>query len=231
MTVVGLLVAAGSGERLGAGRPKAFVECAGRSLLAWSVEALEQACDRVVVAVPPGFEEDAPRRVAGAHTRSGSVRAALRAAPDADVAVVHDAARPLLTPALVEDCVAALEEGWDGAVAAAPVRDTLKEARDRDGTVVRTLRREGLWAVQTPQAFRAERLRSALEVDEAVLAAASDDASLVEASGGSVRVVAASADNLKVTTPFDLRMAEALLLERAGAGGAGARHHRAPAGT
>ena len=113
MTVVGLLVAAGSGERLGAGRPKALVECAGRPLLEWSLDALEAACDRVVVAVPADLAGARPGWVAGAASRSASVRAALRAAPEADVAVVHDAARPLLTAALLARCVAALEEGWD----------------------------------------------------------------------------------------------------------------------
>lgn len=221
MAVVGLLVAAGSGERLHKGRPKAFVECAGRPMLEWSLEVLEAVCDRVVVAVPPGLEDAGMDRVAGAASRSGSVRAALRAATEAQIAVVQDAARPLLTRDLVERCVAALADGWDGAVAAAPATDTLKEADAEDGRVVRTLRRGGIWAVQTPQVFRADALRAALEVDEAVLAAASDDASLVEAAGGSVRVVEAPADNLKVTSPLDLRIAEALLREREGRTGSG----------
>ena len=216
MIVVGLLVAAGSGERLGAGAPKAFVGCAGRPLLEWSLDALSAVCDRVVVAVPPelaGLERD---RVAGAASRSGSVRAALRAAPEADIAIVHDAARPLLTSGLLERCLAALEDGWDGVVAAAPVSDTIKETGPGRTRVVRTLPRRGLWAVQTPQVFRADVLRAALEADEATLAAASDDASLIEAAGGAVRVVEAPAENLKVTGRLDLRVAEALLREREG---------------
>lgn len=221
MTVVGLLVAAGSGERLGAGRPKAFAECAGRPLLEWSLDALSAVCDRVVVAVPPALEGEDPGWVAGAACRSGSVRAALRAAPETAFAVVHDAARPLLTPGLVESCLAALEEGWDGAVAAAPLTDTLKETRPGETRVVRTLQRRGLWAVQTPQVFRADVLRAALEVDEETLAGASDDASLVEAAGGAVRVVEAPAENLKVTSRLDLRVAEALLRERKGGAEAG----------
>jgi 2-C-methyl-D-erythritol 4-phosphate cytidylyltransferase len=233
VAVVGLLVAAGTGERLGGVVPKAFVECAGRPLLEWSLDVLRASCDRVVVAVPPGYERDArggvapaaapdgADRVAGAASRSGSVRAALAAAPEADVAVVHDAARPLVTAELVERCVGALDGGWDGAVAAARATDTLKEAQSEDGRVVRTLARERVWAVQTPQAFRPEALRRALDVDDAALAAASDDAALLEAAGGAVRVVEAPAENLKVTTGLDLRMAEALLRERAAAAARG----------
>src|ERR671937_2226196 len=126
MAVVGIIPAAGSGERLGASGPKAFALCGGRPLLDWSLDVLESVCDRVVVAVPPGYEEG-PDRVAGGPSRSASVRAALAAAPEADVAVVHDAARPLVSRELVERCVAALEPGVDGAVAAARMSDTVKE--------------------------------------------------------------------------------------------------------
>jgi 2-C-methyl-D-erythritol 4-phosphate cytidylyltransferase len=212
MAVVGIVPAAGTGERLGASGPKAFALCGGRPLLDWSLDVLEAVCDRVVVAVPPGYEE-APDRVAGGASRSASVRAALAAAPEADVALVHDAARPLVTRELAERCLAALDEGWDGAVAAAPVSDTIKEA-GAGGRVLRTLDRSSLWAIQTPQVFRAAVLRRALDVDEAVLAAATDDASLVEAAGGSVRVVEALTDNLKVTRPVDLELAGALLRAR-----------------
>jgi 2-C-methyl-D-erythritol 4-phosphate cytidylyltransferase len=212
MAVVGILPAAGSGERLGASGPKAFALCGGRPLLDWSLDVLESVCDRVVVAVPSGFEEG-PDRVVGGASRSASVRAALAAAPEATVAVVHDAARPLVSRDLVERCIAALDEGFDGAVAAAPVSDTIKEA-DPGMRVTRTLERSKLWAIQTPQVFRADVLRRALDVPEDVLAAATDDASLVEAAGGSVRVVEAPADNLKVTRPLDLELAEALLRAR-----------------
>jgi 2-C-methyl-D-erythritol 4-phosphate cytidylyltransferase len=212
MAVVGILPAAGSGERLGASGPKAFALCGGRPLLDWSLDVLESVCDRVVVAVPAGYEEGTDR-VVGGTSRSASVRAALAAAPEATVAVVHDAARPLLSRELVERCIAALDEGFDGAVAAAPVSDTIKEAAP-SGRVVRTLERATLWAIQTPQVFRAEVLRRALDVPDDVLAAATDDASLVEAAGGAVRVVEASADNLKVTRPVDLELAEALLRAR-----------------
>jgi 2-C-methyl-D-erythritol 4-phosphate cytidylyltransferase len=207
MTVVGIVPAGGSGERLGADRPKAFVVCAGRPLVEWSVAVLEEVCERVVVAAPPG--EVRPGWVEGGPSRSASVRNALAAAPEATRVVVHDAARPLVTVELVKECLAALM-GVDGAIAAARVSDTIKEAYP-DGTVERTLDRSRLWAVQTPQAFRADALRRALEVDEAALAAATDDASLVEAAGGTVRLVAAPPANFKVTTAADLARAEALL--------------------
>src|SRR5688572_32544607 len=107
MTVVGIVPAGGSGERLGADRPKAFVVCAGRPLVEWSVEALSAVCSRVVVAAPPSFP--LPGSVEGGATRSASVRNALDAAPEATVVVIHDAARPLVTPGLVRECLDALE--------------------------------------------------------------------------------------------------------------------------
>src|SRR5437764_4215790 len=176
MAVVGIVPAAGSGERLGAPGPKAFAYCAGRPMVDWSLDVLSAVCSRVVLAVPAGYENGADR-VLGGSSRSASVRNALAAAPEATIAVVHDAARPLLTRDLVERCIAALDEGWAGAVAAAPVSDTVKEAGE-GGRVLRTLDRSALWAIQTPQVFHADVLRRALEVDDAALAAATDDASL-----------------------------------------------------
>ena len=186
---------------------------AGRPLLDWSVDVLATTCDRVVVAVPAGYESE-PDRVTGGASRSASVHAALRVAPEADVVVVHDAARPLLTVDLVDRCLAALRDGdHDGVIAAAPVTDTVKET-DEHGRVLRTLDRSALWAVQPPQVFHAATLRRALDVDAATLAGATDDASLVEVAGGAIGVVEAPAENLKVTTPTDLRLAETLLAER-----------------
>jgi 2-C-methyl-D-erythritol 4-phosphate cytidylyltransferase len=213
---VALVVAAGRGERLGTAVPKAFAILAGRPMVQWSIAALEEveAIEEIVVALPPGV--DAPEGtigVAGGTQRSHSVQAALAAARADDVVLVHDAARPLLTPALIEDCLAAIADGGcDAAIAAAPVTDTVKEC---DGaTVVRTLDRSRLWAVQTPQAFRREALERALDQDDEIVGAATDDAALVEALGGTVRLVRAPRENLKVTTPFDLRVAELLLRER-----------------
>jgi len=208
MSVVGIVPAGGSGERLGADRPKAFVVCAGRPLLEWSVEVLQGVCDRVVVAAPAPFLR--PGWVEGGSSRSASVRNALAAAPEATTVVVHDAARPLVQRDLVERCLAALEPGVDGAIAAARMTDTVKEAGP-DGRVLRTLDRSALWAIQTPQVFRADVLRRALERDEMALGAATDDASLVEEMGGTVRVVDAPPENIKVTRETDLRMVEALL--------------------
>jgi 2-C-methyl-D-erythritol 4-phosphate cytidylyltransferase len=128
--------------------------------------------------------------------------------PDADVVVIHDAARPFVTDRLVQACIAAVDAGADGAIAAARVTDTIKEA-DGSGRVVRTLDRDVLWSIQTPQAFRADVLRRALDTER--IADATDDASLVEALGGEVRVVEAPAGNFKITYPEDLARAEALL--------------------
>ena len=209
MSVVGIVPAGGSGERLGADRPKAFVLLGGRPLLEWSLEALRTVCERVVVAVPEGYEE-LPDRVVGGPSRSASVRNALAAAPEATIAVVHDAARPLVKPELVRRCIDALSAGVDGAIAAAPVTDTVKEV-DADGRVTRTLDRGLLWAIQTPQVFDAALLRRSLDVSAETLESATDDAALVEAAGGTVVVVAAPPDNIKVTSEADLRVAESLL--------------------
>ena len=186
-------------------------------MLDWSVEALRavDGVERIVVALPPG--EDAPAGtigVPGGATRSHSVRAALAEAGDAELVVVHDAARPLATPELFARTLEAVaQHGVDAAIAATRMTDTVKEAGDA-GEVVHTLDRERLWAVQTPQAFRAGLLRRALNVPDEVLAAATDDAWLIERAGGRVRVVESSRDNLKVTAPLDLRVAELLLAER-----------------
>ena len=211
---VALLVAAGSGERLGADRPKAFVVLAGRPMLEWSVDALRAAgIEDIVVALPEG--EAAPpgcAGVTGGVTRSESVRRALAAAPPAAEVVVHDAARPLVTPQHFRAALAALA-GADAAIAAAPMTDTVKEAGE-DRRVTATHDRTRLWAIQTPQAFRREALERALDVDAATLAQATDDAWLVERAGGTVRVVDSTPENFKVTTPHDLRVAELLLGER-----------------
>jgi 2-C-methyl-D-erythritol 4-phosphate cytidylyltransferase len=195
------------------------VELAGRPLLDWSLDALRAArkVGEIVVAVPAGNVEELAAGdlmvVAGGETRSQSVAAGLETV-DADVVVVHDAARPLVTAELVDAVLADLLDDADCAavVAAAPVTDTIKQvARGRE--VDRTLDRSSLWAAHTPQAFRAEVLREALASTE-LLAQATDDAMLVERIGGKVLLHEAPAENLKVTTPLDLRVAELLLSER-----------------
>jgi 2-C-methyl-D-erythritol 4-phosphate cytidylyltransferase len=183
-------------------------------MLAWSLDALAAAgISDVVVALPPGVTAPAGCiGVPGGATRSESVRAALAAAPAADYVVVHDAARPLVAPDLFARTLAALREA-DAAVAAARVADTIKEAGG-DLVVQATLDRSRLWAIQTPQAFRRIALERALDVDTDVLAAATDDAWLIERAGGRVVVVESSPANFKVTTPHDLAVAELLLRER-----------------
>jgi 2-C-methyl-D-erythritol 4-phosphate cytidylyltransferase len=228
---VALIVAAGSGERLRADRPKALVELAGRPLLQWSIDALAQVADvqRIVVAMPPGAQAPAGvSAVRGGASRSESVRRALAAAGDGDPVLVHDAARPLVTAALAETVLAALQRDADAdaAIAALPVTDTIKRA-DRAGAVAETLDRGELWAVQTPQVFRREALARALDVADEQLARATDDAWLIERGGGKVIVVRASEENLKVTTPIDLQLAELLLARRSAAATRGADANRA----
>ena len=233
---VALIVAAGRGERLGSDGPKALVPLAGSPLLQWSVDALQgvASIDRIVVALPP--DVSAPEGtigVPGGEVRSESVRLALAAAGPGDPVLVHDAARPLLTSDLAELVIAAaLVQGVDAAIAAAPVTDTIKrvgeskeeseeggEAGARDAAVVETLDRSKLWAVQTPQVFRRAALDRALDVPDEVLAQATDDAWLVERAGGCVVVVQAPRENLKVTTPLDLALAELLMIARSSSAG------------
>ena len=214
-----MIAAAGTGERLGAGGPKAFVELAGRPMLEWSLDAFRGASsiDEIVIAAPPDDQERAAEQgvvaAAGGAHRSESVANAL-ALCGGEIIVVHDAARPLVTAGLIDAVVQELAADQDvaGVIAATPVTDTVKQASD-GREVERTLDRSGLWAVQTPQAFRADALRDAL-ADPDSLPDASDDAMLVERRGGRVLIHSTSPDNIKVTTPFDLRVAELLLRER-----------------
>jgi 2-C-methyl-D-erythritol 4-phosphate cytidylyltransferase len=216
-----LIAAAGSGERLGIDRPKAFAVLRGRPLLAESVDRLDRCelVDSIVVAAPPGWEEPsillaeelaASKVVAcvtGGETRAESVAAALAEVPDeALVVLVHDAARPLLEDEVVERLLGPLGEGFDGAVPVLPVADTLK--RVRDGVVAETVDREGLVVAQTPQAFVAPTLRRAFAGE---LMGATDCASLVERAGGRIAVVDGDPRLVKVTTPADLALVESWL--------------------
>jgi 2-C-methyl-D-erythritol 4-phosphate cytidylyltransferase len=214
---VALIVAAGGGERLGAGRPKALVELAGRSLLQWSVDLMLAvgAIEHIVVALPPGVSAPAGTTgVEGGVVRSESVARALEASGSGDpedMIVVHDAARPLASAELVRAALDTLAraDDLDAAIAASPVSDTVK--RVNDDIVVETLDRSALWAVQTPQVFRRAALERALDVPAEILARATDDAWLVERLGGRVAVVPAGSENLKITTPLDLSLAELLI--------------------
>jgi 2-C-methyl-D-erythritol 4-phosphate cytidylyltransferase len=217
---VALIVAAGSGERLGAARPKALVELAGRPLLQWSIDAVSQlpGLDRIVVAMPPGAPAPAGvTAVAGGACRSESVALALAAAGPGETVLVHDAARPLVSVELLKRTIAALhgDASADAAIAAASVTDTIKRV-DEGGGVTETLDRGALWAVQTPQVFRRDALERALDIPREELERATDDAWLIERAGGRVIVVPAQQENLKVTTPADLQVAEMLIARRAG---------------
>ncbi len=217
-----IVVAGGRGQRFG--RPKQFALLAGRSVLERSLETARAAADGAVLVVPaalagePGFECE--RVVSGGATRAESVRAGLAALPpDADIVVVHDAARPLADASLFAAVIAAVRDGADGAVPAVPLADTVKRVLGAE--VVETLDRASLVAVQTPQAFLVEVLRRA----HAGEPEATDDAGLLEAIGARVVIVPGSASNLKITRPEDLALAATLLSlgatsERRGAGGA-----------
>jgi 2-C-methyl-D-erythritol 4-phosphate cytidylyltransferase len=215
-----VLVAAGRGERLGGERPKAFAKLGGRPLLAESLERLERSewVEQIVVVAPEGWEDPAillaeetgvgkaRASVTGGATRADSVRAGVAdVAADAAVILVHDAARPLLPREVIARVLEPLGSGWDGAVPALPVTDTLKRALN--GAVAETIERSSLYAVQTPQAFVAETLRRALAGDRD----ASDCAGLVEAIGGRVKLVEGDTRLMKITSPADLAVAEALL--------------------
>jgi len=200
MSVWGIVVAGGFGARFG--EPKQFLELRGRRLVDRAVIAASRACDALVVVLPAGTTWDGPRvnaTVAGGATRAASVRAGLGAVDaDAEVVVVHDAARPLASSALFDAVIEAVRAGSDAAVPAVAVADTIKRVK---GTrVVETVSRDHLVAVQTPQAFRADVLRAA----HADAPEATDDAALVERRGGTVVVVAGDPRNRKVTTPEDL---------------------------
>ena len=219
-----VLAAAGTGERLGGDRPKAFANLGGRVLLAESLERLERSdwIDAIVIVAPVGWEEPAillaeelsagkvNACVPGGLTRAESVHAGVAEVPDdAAVILVHDAARPFLPDDVIERVLTVLGEGWDGAVPGLRVADTIKRAGS-DGGVVETLERDGLVAVQTPQAFVAATLKRAFAN---LTPAATDCAALVEAAGGRVRVVDGDPRLVKVTTAADLELVERLLEE------------------
>lgn len=218
MSAVALVVAAGRGERLGTGGPKAFVMCGGRPMLEWSIDALKAVPEigHIVVATPPGIEAPAGTTgVFGGDERSHSVRAALHHTLAGDPVLVHDAARPLVTPEIIRATLAGLDAEADAAIAAARVVDTVKRGGgENDATVQETLERSALWAIQTPQVFRRDVLERALALPHDQLAGATDDASLVEHMGGTVRLVESPRENFKITTPDDLKLADLLLRSR-----------------
>jgi 2-C-methyl-D-erythritol 4-phosphate cytidylyltransferase len=216
MSTVAVVPAAGSGERLGAGRPKAFVHLGGRTLLERTLAGLGDsgAVDAVVVAVPPDRTDEAKLIlggaavvVAGGPSRTESVRRALAAVGNPELVLVHDAARALTPPALIARVVTALRDGHPAVVPALPVADTIK-AVDANGVVIATPDRTGLRAVQTPQGFHTELLLRAYDSSPADV---TDDAALVENLGAQVFVVDGDPMAFKITTPWDLLLAEALV--------------------
>ena len=227
MRTVALVLAAGRGERLGFPLPKGFVPLAGRPLLLHALAALDAVAEleRLVPVIPADAFERYRQAIAGAGTsgklaapvpggreRQDSVRAGLAALPPgAELVAVHDAARPLVRPEAVRRVIEAAR-ATGAAILAAPVRDTIK--RVVAGRVVETPPRAECWAAQTPQVFRVEILREALAKADAEGVVGTDDAQLVEALGVEVRVVPGDADNLKITGPEDLALAEHLLALR-----------------
>ena len=219
MSVWAVLAAAGSGERLGADRPKAFVRLGEQPLLGESLARLDASewIDEIVVVAPPDWEEPAillaeelgcgkvSACVTGGATRADSVRLGVAEVPsEAAVVVIHDAARPLLEDDVLGRVIGVLGEGWDGAIPGLPLSDTVKRV---DGErVVETLPREELRAVQTPQAFVADVLRAALTGSDWT-----DCSAAVEANGGRVKVVDGDPKLIKVTDASDLGRVAALL--------------------
>ena len=212
MHVAALLVAAGSGTRFGAERPKQFASLLGRPVLRWAAEALWEATTLLPVGDPGLLDAalagtGALPAVAGGATRQESVRRGLEAlvkhAPD--VVLVHDAARPVIPPGTVAALLLALERAA-GAIPAMPVADTLKRAEA--GRIIATVPREFLFRAQTPQAFHFPLL---LELHRSAGPGATDDASLLEAAGHPVLLVAGSDDNIKLTYPEDMVRLERVL--------------------
>jgi 2-C-methyl-D-erythritol 4-phosphate cytidylyltransferase len=208
-------------------------------MVEWSIQAFRAAASvrSIVVACPPGHVHDLAcgeiGAVDGGTTRAESVRNALQAV-DTELVAIHDAARPLVSPGLIEEVVGTLVADPEaaGAIAATPVTDTVKlvghrvaegtksaltpqEGANADFMVESTLDRGRLWAAQTPQIFRVDALRSALGSDsDNIAATATDESMLIEAAGGKVLIYPSSPGNLKITTPLDLKLAELLLAER-----------------
>jgi 2-C-methyl-D-erythritol 4-phosphate cytidylyltransferase len=226
-----LIAAAGSGHRMGADRNKLLLTIAGRPVLAWTLEAalacgsirwiglVGQPLDRSEVeTLVAAAKPDRPVVwIDGGASRQESVRRGLAALPpEAEHVLIHDGARCLVEPQLLERCAAAVRQG-QAVIAAIPVSDTIKRV-DAAGTILDTPDRSHLWAAQTPQGFAVQRLRAAHDQATEAGWSVTDDASLFERLGWPVQVLEAEPSNIKVTTPFDLRIAEAVLAARTGAG-------------
>lgn len=229
-----LIAAAGSGRRMGAEGNKLLLPLAGRPVLAWSLEAV-LACPAITwvgIVGQPIDREPIEALVAaaapalpvvwidGGDTRQESVSRGLAGLPpEATAVLIHDGARCLVEPELIARCAAAVIAGA-AVIAATPVTDTIKRV-EADGTIVDTPDRSVLWGAQTPQGFPVEQLRQAHARAEAAGWSVTDDASLFERLGWPVRVIEAPPANIKLTTPFDLVVAQAVLAARAGVSPAG----------
>ncbi len=227
MHVTAIVPAAGAGTRFAGSVPKQYLSLAGVPLLTRTLQALfaSERVNSLILVVPPRDERrcrtevlepfglSADALVPGGADRQASVYAGLlRVGPETDLVLVHDGARPFITPAVIHAVVeAAAEVG--AAVAAVPVTDTIKLAGP-DGRVVETLERNRIWAAQTPQVFRAALLREAHVRALRDGFRGSDESVLVERLGHGVRLVPGSAENLKVTTPADLVLADQILRAR-----------------
>lgn len=222
-----LIPAAGMGKRMGAGHNKLRLQLLGKPLLAWTLAAVA-AAEAIEWIGVIGQPEDFPtweallgdlnlrqpvQLIQGGETRQASVFNGLQALPEAaEQVLIHDGARCLATPDLINRCAQALET-YAGLIAAVPVKDTIKIV-NREGVVVQTPERDSLWAAQTPQGFRVEPLRIAHEMAVAKGWEVTDDAALFERLGYAVHIVLGEETNLKITTPSDLPLAERLLQHR-----------------
>jgi 2-C-methyl-D-erythritol 4-phosphate cytidylyltransferase len=222
-----LIAAAGSGRRMGAEGNKLLLEVEGRPVLAWTLQAalatpvirwigiVGQPVDaEPIAAIVAAAQPDRPVAwILGGETRQESVSRGLAALPaDADGVLIHDGARCLVEPELLVRCAAAVQAG-QAVIAATPVTDTIKQV-DGAGTITATPDRAGLWAAQTPQGFPVERLRQAHARAAAEGWSVTDDAALFELLGWPVQVLQAPPSNIKLTTPFDLTIAAAVLAAR-----------------
>jgi len=227
MRTAAVIVAGGTGERFGRAGGKQLVQLVGATVLGHTLQAfaLCETIDEVIVVVHPDRVAEYATEiaqtlkvsgiVAGGEARQESVAAGLAAlSADVDIVVVHDGARPLVTPAIITAAVDHLiTSGADGVVVGHPSYDTIKRV-DADGAVIATEDRATLWVAQTPQVFRASRLRHAFALAEEEGYIGTDDSSLVERHGGRVLMLLGPRDNIKVTVPEDLAVVERLLESR-----------------
>lgn len=239
MMVAALVVAAGRGERAGGELSKQYAPLLGRPVLAWSVAALAEAgVGQIAIAIAPEHEQlcraataggPPVRLVQGGATRTDSVRAGLAAVDDADVILIHDAARPGLKPTLVHSLIGAIDKGAAGAAPALAIADSIRRA-DASGAIIGEVDRDGLMRVQTPQAFRADILRAAYAALP-VEAALSDDLAVVRAYGGACVLVPGDPRLMKITYPEDLALMQSMLSgDRVTCVGTGFDAHRFGAG-